>query len=89
MPTALHDVLSVEPLDGHLLKLRFDDGSEHLFDMSPWLDRPPYLALRDPALFNCARVEFGTVVWPNGLDIDPETLYRQAKTGLAHSCFSA
>ena len=43
--------------------------------MTPWLDRPPYRALRDPALFNCARVEFGTVVWPGGIDIDPETLY--------------
>ena len=75
MPAALHDVLSVRPLDGHLLRLRFDDGSECLFDMTPWMERPPYAPLRNPALFNRARVEFGTVTWPNGLDIDPETLY--------------
>ena len=75
MPAALHDVVSVQCLAGQRLRLRFDDGTERLFDMTPWLDRPPYRALRDPALFNCARVEFGTVVWPGGIDIDPETLY--------------
>ena len=75
MPTALHDVVSVSCLEGHLLQLRFDDGVERLFDMAPWLDRAPYQPLRNPALFNRARVEYGTVVWPGGIDIDPETLY--------------
>ena len=46
-----------------------------MFDMSPWFDRPPYQPLRNPALFNRARVQYGTVVWPGDLDIDPETLY--------------
>lgn len=33
--------------------------------------------LKDPAFFARVRVdeERGTVVWPNGLDLDPETLY--------------
>lgn len=75
MPVALHDVVSVRCLDTHRLFLRFDDGTERIFDMAPWMDRPPYLPLRDPDIFNRARVEFGTVVWPGGLDIDPETLY--------------
>ena len=75
MPIALHDVVSVQCRDGHLLQLRFDDDTENLFDMAPWLVRPPYQPLRNPTLFNRARVEYGTVVWPNGLDIDPETLY--------------
>ena len=75
MPAALHDVVSVQCMDGHLLRLRFDDGVENLFDMAAWLERPPYLSLRNPELFNRARVEYGTVVWPGGLDIDPETLY--------------
>ena len=76
MSIALHDVVSVQGHDGHLLQLRFDDGTENLFDMAPWLVRPPpYHPLRNPALFNRARVEYGTVVWPGGLDIDPETLY--------------
>ena len=75
MPAALHDVVSVQCHDGHLLQLRFDDGVECLFDMTPWLDRPSYQPLRNPAFFNRARVEYGTVAWPGGLDIDPETLY--------------
>jgi len=38
-------------------------------------------ALRDPALF--ARVEVdaeaGTIVWPNGADLDPDVLYAAAR----------
>ena len=26
-------------------------------------------------MFNSARVEFGTVIWPGDVDISPETLY--------------
>ena len=70
----LFDVASVECREGHLLHLRFDDGAEGVFDMSPWMCRKPYLALKSPAIFNGAKVAFGTVVWPGGIDIDPETL---------------
>ncbi|MFL5803545.1 MAG: hypothetical protein ACJ8CR_17600 [Roseiflexaceae bacterium] len=38
-----------------------------------WLGGQP---LRDdPVLFAAARVEDGTITWPNGVNIDPDVLY--------------
>ena len=74
MPQDLFEVVSVECRNGHLLRLRFEDGASGIFDMAPWMLRKPYAALVSPAVFNRARVAFGTVVWPGGIDIDPETL---------------
>ena len=74
MAANLFDVVSVQCRDGHLLRLRFEDGEERLFDMNPWFSRRPYCVLKGSPLFNRAHVEFGTVVWPGEIDIDPETL---------------
>lgn len=32
------DVVEVEPLSGHRIRVRFDDGSEGVYDMTPMLD---------------------------------------------------
>lgn len=74
MAKDLFDVTAVQCLEGHLLRLRFEDGAVRFFDMTPWLSRKPYCRLRDSAVFNQARVEYGTIVWPGEIDIDPETL---------------
>ena len=31
--------------------------------------------LEDPNVFDAARIEYGTVTWPGGIDIAPEELY--------------
>ena len=31
--------------------------------------------LTSPAIFNCARADYGTVIWPGEIDIAPEMLY--------------
>lgn len=70
-------VTAVEVLEGFTLRLTFDDGTTHEVDTALLLRGPVFAALReDPELF--ARVEvdpqLGTVVWPNGADIDPVVL---------------
>jgi len=60
--------------DHHLL-LTFSDGEERVFDVTPYLELGLFAELKDESLFAAARVEFHTVCWPNGLDLDPEILY--------------
>lgn len=70
-------VTAVEPLEGFVLRLTFDDGATIERDLSEYLRGPIFKLLRaDPELFAQAKVdeELGTVVWPNGADMDPVVL---------------
>jgi hypothetical protein len=73
-------VTEVLCLGGHRLRLGFDDGNSGEVDLSneEWVG--VFAPLADPGYF--ARValdeELGTIVWPNGADIAPETLHRLA-----------
>lgn len=56
----------------------FVDDIEQTIDLEPILFGPMYGPLRDPSMFRSVRVdpEIGTIVWPNGADFDPATLYK-------------
>ncbi len=71
-------VTDVEPLDGFTLRLRFNDGAERVVDLTDELWGPVFEPLKaDPDLFRQVRVdeEMGTIVWPNGADMDPDVLH--------------
>jgi hypothetical protein len=73
-------VTDVEPLDNYRLRISFSDGVVREVDFAPLLlDADGTLAepLRDPAYFRQVRVDQDsrTIVWPNGLDPDPEVLH--------------
>jgi len=71
----LLDVISVQPSSEYQLDLVFVNGEHRRFDMRPLLGVKPWCRISEPALFERARVEYGTVTWPNEVDIAPETLY--------------
>ena len=74
----LLDVIHVAATADHQLQLQFENGEHRLFDMMPYLSKPPFEPLKDIAFFKLARVENGTVTWPGDLDIAPETLYEKS-----------
>jgi Protein of unknown function (DUF2442) len=71
----LLDVVSVQPMQDYKLYLEFENGENRVFDMSPYLNKKPFLPLQDKSVFAQASVDFGTVAWPGNIDISPETLY--------------
>jgi hypothetical protein len=68
---------TVEPLDGYVLRLGFSDGSTRDVDLEPELWGPVFEPLRDLEAFRQVVVddELGTIVWPNGADMDPDVLH--------------
>ena len=71
----LLDVIKVEPHKDNTLLLVFENQEKKLFDMTPYLNKKPFIKLKGLPLFMKARVSLGTVVWPGNIDIAPETLW--------------
>lgn len=73
-------VIRVAVSGSHSLALTFKDGKRKQVDLLPLLEGPIFEPLRDPAFFAQVMLDpvAGTVVWPNGADIAPETLHELA-----------
>ena len=70
----LPNVVSIVQTGPYRLRLRFDDGAEGEIDIKEMTTFVGvFEPLNDPAYFSQVRVdpEAGTIVWPNGADLDP------------------
>lgn len=74
----LPSVVQAEHRGGFRLRVVFNDGTENTIDFAQWFDGPMFEALKVPEFFARYFIDGGTVVWPNGADIAPETLYAVA-----------
>ncbi len=81
--SALPHVVSASHAGEYRLRLVFSDGVQGTVDFERWLDGPVFEPLRDPAFFRRFFIEAGTVAWPNGADIAPETLHEAAASAHA------
>jgi len=65
-----------------IVELTFTDGSHGTVDLTSWIGGRGglFAALQDPAFFGRVSVdrEAGTIVWPNGVDLDPDMLFEAA-----------
>ena len=74
----LKDIVSVQPLDGYQLRLRFEDGIEGTIDLAQIVRFEGVFApLKNRDYFLQVRVnsELGTICWSNDADLDPDVLY--------------
>jgi hypothetical protein len=77
---AMNEVVSIRYLQGHIYHIAFDDGREADVDLSVFVGQGPvFVPLADLEFFRQARIEGGTIAWPNGADIAPETLYEMVE----------
>ena len=63
----------------HSLTLTFANGEIRRFDLTPYLRYPCFGPLKKSAFFLLARCDHGTVVWPQNIDFDPDTLYLESQ----------
>lgn len=78
----LIDVGGVRVLARYVVELRFANGEIKVIDLEPLLWGPMFEPLvKDYELFCRVDVdpEAGTIVWPNGADLSPRTLYAESK----------
>jgi len=75
-----NEVTAIEYRQDHVFHVAFDDGLEADIDFSEYVGKGPvFEPLRDTSYFRQAHIAGGTIAWPNGADIAPETLYEKAE----------
>ena len=74
-------VIKVHANDDFSLAIGFDDGTQGVLDMKPYLDFGVFQRLRNLDQFKRVRVAFDTVQWDSGVDLDPEFVYARSKIG--------
>jgi hypothetical protein len=72
----MNDVVKIEYRGGFVYRVVFDDGKSGDIDFSEYVGRGPvFEPFRNTSFFQKATIEGGTIFWPNGADVAPETLY--------------
>jgi len=72
-------VKKVVPNDNYTLRITFDNEEQKVFDMRPLLDCGVFQELKNPEYFKEVKVLHGSIAWPHGQDICPDTLYEDSE----------
>lgn len=72
-------ITNVMPLADYKVHLHFSNGEQGVYDLSKFLDRGVFKELRNEQYFKKVTVDNGTICWPHGQDLCPDTLYMDSK----------
>ena len=70
-------VINVTAGDNYQIFVEFDNNEIGILNMEPYLSFGVFNKIKDPSVFNTARVSFDTVEWANGIDLDPKFVYEK------------
>ncbi len=74
----MHRIVAVQPLDAYRVRIRFSDGMEGEVDLGDLVGKGVFALWNDPEQFVNVFIdpESHTLAWPGGIDLCPDTLYR-------------
>jgi len=73
------DIVEVKATGNRTLAVKFKDGMAGTIRLAPSFCTGVFGALLDDKLLGQATVQSGVLTWPNGLDLAPDTMYRNIK----------
>ncbi len=74
----MNDITEIKYKNDYIYHIVFDDGTSGDVDFNEYIGKGPvFEVFRDLQLFRKAKIDGGTIAWPNGVDIAPETLYEK------------
>jgi hypothetical protein len=76
MTPKLIDVVSMANYE---VLLTYENNEKRIFNLTPYLNTGLFSELKNEDVFQSVKISFDTIEWVNGIDIDPEELYKNSR----------